>query len=375
MFEATVIKWAPVPRQDILAVGDFTYSSFCKFKKGVRERKQRDSAIPMADLEAAVNQILSVPFLGGRKGALKLLNDQKGLLGETLYSEIKAHLILASEKAYFDRKLAAQLEKDMYKRTEKDDFQTVEVSEVHEVWAIDYTCFDLLGVRFGICVVYELYSQAYLAVVPGLCSNIDLAIEAVTEARNFSETFPQRYLLSDNGSQFCSDDFQEVLDLAKVNHRTTPRGKPWYNGALESGNRDLKRALYTIAMYKACEEKTITRKGTSEHTIFGFLKDCCSNVFTLINDHLPRVKFGLVPNDIINNRIQSKYQQNRKYVDYKRAERKQLRHKQKEQPRKALKSVEERVSSIWNRLVKTFDDDTLFAARELLHGRYNAIRN
>lgn len=359
---------------EILAAGNFDHSSFNKFKKGIRDRKIRESSIPDEDILAAVWQIIRLPFLGGRKGSLKLLNENKALLGETLYSEIKQQLNTLSENSYFERR-KSQLEKDMEERAHSGDFEKVKVSEPHEVWSIDYTCFDLLGIRFSICVVYELYSQAYLAITPGISENTELAKKAINEARTYSGTSPKNYLLSDNGVQFCCDDFNKVLKLAEIDDRKTPPGQPWYNGALESGNRDLKRALYTIAFYHVCKEKSLTKSGVAVVKVFELLRTCCAGAFNLINDKLPRVKFGVTPSEVIKNNIDKVVKNRRNFICKKQAERKELRVKQKATAVTSRKTIEQRVSSMWNKIVKTFDDDTLFAVRELLHGRYNAIKN
>lgn len=373
MFDAAFNTFPFLAAAAILEVGGFNHSSFTKFKNGIRERKQRESVIPDEDLIEVILQIIRLPFLGGRKGALKLLNEKRALIGETLYTEIKKQLEELCEQAYFNRK-TAQLEKDMKERASRDRFEKVVVSEPHEVWSIDYTCIDLLGLRFSLCVVYEIYSQAYLAITPGTSADIELAQKAIHEACAFAGTTPKEYLLSDNGCQFLSDDFNEVLRQAQINERKTPPGQPWYNGSLESGNRDLKRTAFTVGTYLACDDKSITKKGITEDRVFSFLEKCCAKVFKLINNALPRTKFGVTPMDVIENRIDEVLKERAEYVEVKIDERKQKREAQKLNPKAVVKTIEQRISFEWNKLEKKLTDDKLFAFRELIHGRYNAIK-
>jgi len=373
MFERLLNVFNFVPAGSILAVGGFDHSSFNKFKKGIRDRKIRESTIPDEDINEAIKQIISLPFLGGRKGALKLLNECKAFIGETLYSEIKQQLIGLSEKSHFDRK-KSQLEKEAEARRDGEPFDKVEVSEIHEVWSIDYTCFDLLGVRFAICVVYELYSQAYLAIVPGLSEDIELAKQAVNKACEYAGRTPKNYLLSDNGVQFCSDDFNKLLEHIKIDERKTPAGQPWYNGALESGNRDLKRALYTIAFFTLCKHKTLAKKGTTVGEIHSLLQVCCNRAFSMINEKLPRTKFGVTPAEVIAGKIDGATQERHDFIRDRQTKRKERRNKLKKVPSRIVKTIEQRISSMCNKIEKTFDDDTLFAVRELLHGRYDTIK-
>ena len=59
--------------------------------------------------------------MGGRKGALKLLEDKKVLIGETLYKEIKQQLLELSEKRLAGLKLESELAKNQYKRKKKKE--------------------------------------------------------------------------------------------------------------------------------------------------------------------------------------------------------------------------------------------------------------
>ena len=76
------------------------------------------------------------------------------------------------------------------------------VQSSHEVWAIDFTFIKLVGMELCLCVVYELYSQAYLALVAGETADNNLAIEALEQAREYAKQTPKRCLLSVMAASF-----------------------------------------------------------------------------------------------------------------------------------------------------------------------------
>jgi hypothetical protein len=53
-------------------------------EKNIAERKARESSIPPEDVKAVVEQIIEYPYMGGVKGSLKLIEDQRALIGETI---------------------------------------------------------------------------------------------------------------------------------------------------------------------------------------------------------------------------------------------------------------------------------------------------
>ena len=59
----------------------------------------------------------------------------------------------------------------------------------------------------------------------------------------------------------------------KIKDLKIPPGMPWYNGALESGNRDLKHAIMTEAFYGSCDNIEITKQGVSRKKILALPKE------------------------------------------------------------------------------------------------------
>ena len=369
-------KYPELTQEERLKCIDRTPGSYNHLCKTIRDRQERETVIPEEDIEAAIEQIINHPFLGGRKGALKLLEDQKALIGETYYKEIKKQLMDLSEEEYSKRKKVSELKTNQYKRqnVNEEHFEKIETTKCHDVWAIDFTELKLLGIRFYVCVVYDLFSQAYLSVIASQTPTMEVAIEAVEQAVHYANAKPSGFILSDNGSQFLSKNYQDLLVRLGLNELRIPAGKPWYNGALESGNRDIKKTILTIAFYKACINPAITRTGVCREEIFGFLKVCCGESLSVINKEIPRPKFGTTPLAVLNGDVLKKKQERDAFKSKKKKER-MLRMKlvKKGKLNSKKKSFEDKVKAIWKKKSNELSIDKLFAFTELLNQRYAAI--
>ena len=66
-----------------------TSGKFTSMKSGLKERTARESAIPIEEVIAAIEQIIEHPTMGAGKGALKLIEDKKSILSAAFYSDLK----------------------------------------------------------------------------------------------------------------------------------------------------------------------------------------------------------------------------------------------------------------------------------------------
>ena len=336
---------------------------------------KRESLIENKDIDHVVQQIIDYPFLGGNKGSLKLQHDEKAVIGSTLYGEVKQQLKLEVEKDIHKRREQCELEKNRYKRSAENqkEYEHIVPSQIHEMWSIDFVTFVLYGIYFNICVVYEIYSQAYLAIKVADSANSEVAIEAVKHAVEYSGAKPKRYLLSDNGSAFISEDFEALLDSIKMFGQQIPPGQPWYNGALESGNRDLKKALYTIAFHDACKDIKISTKSVARDHIVSSLEGYCDAAQQMINEQIVRPKFKTTPVLVLNEKIKESLKKQNIFVKKRYKQRKKRMADLKNVTVSKRKRVEEKVLTSWKKISSSFTLNELFAFSELLNERYHSI--
>lgn len=57
---------------------------------------------------------------------------------------------------------------------------------------------------------------------------------------------PERFLLSDNGTPYVSDEHGKLLEKADIVHKLIPACVPQYNGAVECGVKEFKNVFYNV---------------------------------------------------------------------------------------------------------------------------------
>ena len=369
------VDYPQVSKEQRLASLDTTSGSFLHLCRNVRDRRRRESAIPLGDIGALVEQIIAMPFLGGRKGSSKLIEDQAALIGQTMYKDAKGVLREEAERELAKRREHSELEKNRKAREQAENgFIKPVASRPHDVWSIDFTEIKLLGMRFQICVIYDLYAQAYLALRPAEVADGPLTMATVEEACAYAGTTPSQCLLSDNGGQFESFDYQRLLARLEITTLKTPPGQPWYNGELESGNGPLKKTVWTEALYGACEHPEISRPGVPREEILNYLQQCCQLAKEKINEHIPRAKFDTVPQAVLDGAQPARAKRRRQFIEAKRQQRRDCMATIKaSEPDHKGQSLDEKVQAQWRSIARQMSTEKLFAFNELIHERYDAI--
>jgi transposase InsO family protein len=120
---------------------------------------------------------------------------------------------------------------------------------VHEQWHIDFSYIKVGGVFYYFLGILDGYSRKILNW--RLCENM-AGINAEILVAQTKELYPEAknpQIISDNGSQFISKDFAELLMLLEIGHTLTSANHPQSNGKLERFNRTLKTEHVRRAAY------------------------------------------------------------------------------------------------------------------------------
>ena len=128
---------------------------------------------------------------------------------------------------------------------------------IHEQWHIDFSY-----VKIGVAFYYfpgilDGYSRKMLNW--RLCQNME-GINAEILVTKTKELYPeakQVRIISDNGSQFISKDFKELLAFLEFGHTFTSANHPQSNGKLERFNRTLKTEHVRRSAYIDYEDACI----------------------------------------------------------------------------------------------------------------------
>jgi len=120
---------------------------------------------------------------------------------------------------------------------------------IHEQWHIDFSYIRISGAFYYFLGMLEGYSRKMLNW--RLCENM-AGINAEILVAQTKEMYPEAKnprIISDNGSQFISKDFEELLTLLEFGHTLTSANHPQSNGKLERFNRTLKTEHVRRAAY------------------------------------------------------------------------------------------------------------------------------
>ena len=111
---------------------------------------------------------------------------------------------------------------------------------VHEQWHIDFSYIKIHGAFYYFIGILDGFSRKMLNW--RLCENME-GLNAEILVLETKELYPEAKdvrIISDNGSQFTSKDFAELLVLINFCHTFTSANHPQSNGKLERFNRTLK---------------------------------------------------------------------------------------------------------------------------------------
>jgi len=111
---------------------------------------------------------------------------------------------------------------------------------IHEQWHIDFSYIRIGGVFYYFIGILDGFSRKMLNWK--LCQTME-GLNAQILVIETKEQYPEAVnprIISDNGSQFISKDFEELLVLLEIGHTFTSANHPQSNGKLERFNRTLK---------------------------------------------------------------------------------------------------------------------------------------
>jgi len=174
---------------------------------------------------AIIAYIIANPLKGYRVLCYEMIDKNIAFVGSTsVYNVIKRHNL---GRKWVE---AQEMKKKGFDQPVK----------IHEQWHIDFSYIRIDGAFYYFLGILEGYSRKMLTW--RLCTNME-GINAeilVTETKELYPEAKDARLISDNGSQFISKDFKELLELLELKQTFTSANHPQSNGKLERFNRTLK---------------------------------------------------------------------------------------------------------------------------------------
>jgi len=279
----------------------FSRSQLYRWRRGKQlERKARESkAVPEATVENAAAVVVRFPHFGGRKGQTFMLYHQLGFIGMRAYDQIK-------------RKVKRLLSQEVSRRgilPGREFYEYVRAEKVGEIWAEDFTDVTVEGSTFKAAVLVDTHDMYYLGSAADNRATAALVGRPVDQAlEKTGGKVPEKFLLSDNGSQYISAAHGQLLTSADIVQRRIPACVPQYNGCVEGGMRDLKSVFYNVWEQRSREH------ADEEKSLLERVEAALSETVRLLNEEIPRPSLGgVTPADVHNGNREAKRQQIQAY--------------------------------------------------------------
>ncbi len=224
--------------EEICAGCRHSLSQIYQWRQAVSDRKKRKpKVLAEQTVENAAEVIAAYPHFSGRKGQAYMLYHELGFIGMKAYDGIKKNV----------KRLLCQEASTRQDGPGKEYYEHVRPTGIDEIWAEDFTELRVCGVAFKAALLIDVFSQYLLGVSVAMRATAALVAEPVNQALAFNNgQGPAKFLLSDNGKQYISEEHGRLLDSVEIVQKRIPSCKPQYNGAVECGGKEFKNIFYNI---------------------------------------------------------------------------------------------------------------------------------
>ncbi len=264
------------------------------------ERRERErKTMPEETVQNAVMVIATYPHMGGRKGQAYLLYHELGLIGMNAYDCTKVDVRRLLVQEVSRRKLLPA----------SVAYEHVRPQQAGEIWAEDFTDLAVEGHTLKLALLLDTFDDYYLGWAVDFRASAALVGQPVTQALETSGgRGPEQFLLSDNGSQYISDEHGHLLTSAEIVQRRIPACVPQYNGTAECGMRDFKSVFYNVW------ERRKRENADEEKELIVRLRSAVGETIVQINEEIPRPALGgVTPADVHYGRKETKQKEINQY--------------------------------------------------------------
>jgi transposase InsO family protein len=296
-------------KDKIMSQTGFSRSQIYRWLEGQQlERKERaPKELPEETVENVASVIAAFPHFSGRKGQDYMLYHERGLIGEKAYGRVKKNVRRLLLEEAGRRELFG----------EKAYYEHVRPEKAGEIWAEDFTELVVEGRTFKAALLLDVFDQYYLGAAVGHRATAVLVGRPVDQALEANGgQGPQKFLLSDNGSQYISEEHSDFLTSAEIVQRRIPACVPQYNGSAEGGMREFKSVFYNVW------ERRKREGADEEKSLLSRVEAAMAETIQLLNEQIPRPCLGgVTPADVHCDRKEEKQRRVREYREAEEARR------------------------------------------------------
>lgn len=288
-------------QEQIMSRTGFSRSRLYQWRQGVKERKKRKKKVLCErTAQNAVKLVMAYPHMGGRKAQAYMVYHRLGCISMGAYDRIKktvnrlvvqhvlAHKLLPARTGYHHEKACA----------------------VHQIWAEDHTDLVVYGGVFKLALLIDVASGYFLGVAVSVRVSAALVAKPIEQALEKNNgKGPEKFLLSDNGSPYVSDEHGRLLEKADIVQKRIPACVPQYNGSVECGGKEFKNVFYNV--FAAGEKE----EADKEKPLLCRVEAAVEKTAHIMNHVIPRPCLkGVTPADVVEGRSHGVIQENHDYV-------------------------------------------------------------
>lgn len=161
-----------------------------------------------------------------------------------------------------------------------------------EKWVSDITYIYTKETRWTyLAIVMDLYDLKIVGWSYGLNMDTSLVVDAFNKAMNNRGLKKDGIHHTDRGSQYISNEYEQLLESLNIKHSYSKKGYPYDNASMESFNAILKKEEVNVSNYETFEEAKLA--------IFEFIESWYNN------QRIHSTLGYITPNEKYNNYIDS----------------------------------------------------------------------
>ena len=287
---------------EVMREGLVSQAQMYEWRKEVKPRKEREpKRVDGRVVKATLKLIADYPHMSAPKGQAYLIYHRVGYLPQHLYKSLKKIFRALVMQEAANRKLFPPNTSYTHERPDQPG----------DVWAEDFTKIIVGGVRYALAVLIDVASTCFLGAAVAHRATARFVGEPVDQAlRTTGGVGPRRFMLSDNGSQYISDEHGDQLKKSEIVGKRIPACRPEYNGAVECGIKEFKQVFYNVwAAREANGEGT-------EKPLLTRVRAAVEETMSVMNLMLPRPCLGgVTPQDVFSGADVEKRAENQAYVE------------------------------------------------------------
>ena len=216
-----------------------------------RHWEEREPSAAETELRGAIQRLaLKHRYYGYRRIAVLLQREGFAAGAKKVRRLMREDNLLAIRR----RKFVATTDSDHCLRVWPNLAQYLELTDINQLWVADFTFVRLEEEFVYLAVVLDAYSRRVIGWSLGQAMNTGLVVQALKKALEERRPLPGFVHHSDQGSQYASMEYVDLLEAKGAVLSMSHAGCPWENGRCESFIKTLKHEEIDARPYRTIEE-------------------------------------------------------------------------------------------------------------------------